>query len=433
MRAVCDDVAYLQNMLDFEAALARAEAATGVIPANAPGPIANACRAESFDLAALAEAAMRSGNLAIPLVKALTASVAKVDADAARYVHWGATSQDAIDTAMMLTLRAAIEALLGDIDRAIAGFATLARTHRNTAVVARTWLQHALPMPFGLKLAEYAAALHRSRKRLQRLKRETLALQFGGAAGTLAALGDKGWPVAEKLAQELKLPLPDAPWHTHRDRIAEAASVFAIVAGSSGKIARDVSLMMQTDVAEAFEPAGEGRGGSSTMPHKRNPVAAATALAAATMAPNLAATIFAAEVQDHERSAGPWHAEWPTLPTLLLVTSGGLAAIVDIAEGLEVDVARMRLNLDATGGLIMAEAVTMALAEKIGKSDAHHLIEAASKKAVAGKKHLRDVLSADATITAQLGAEGIADLFEPMAYQGASQALIDRLLASLND
>ena len=433
MRAVCDDVAYLQNMLDFEAALARAEAATGVIPANAPGPIANACKAESFDLAALAEAATRSGNLAIPLVKALTASVAKVDADAARYVHWGATSQDAIDTAMMLTLRAAIEALLGDIDRAVAGFAMLARTHRHTAVVARTWLQHALPMPFGLKLAEYAAALHRSRKRLQRLKRETLALQFGGAAGTLAALGDKGWPVAERLAQELKLPLPDAPWHTHRDRIAEAASVLAIVAGSCGKIARDVSLMMQTDVAEAFEPAGEGRGGSSTMPHKRNPVAAATALAAATMAPNLAATIFAAQVQDHERSAGPWHAEWPTLPTLLLVTSGGLAAIVDIAEGLEVDVARMRLNLDATGGLIMAEAVTMALAEKIGKSDAHHLIEAASKKAVAGKKHLRDVLLADAGITAQLGADGIAGLFEPMAYQGTSQALIDRLLASLND
>ena len=172
-------------------------------------------------------------------------------------------------------------------------------------MVARTWLQHALPMPFGLKLAEYAAALHRSRTRLRRLRSETLALQFGGAAGTLAALGDNGWRVAEKLAQELELPLPDAPWHTHRDRIAEAASVLAILAGTCGKIARDVSLMMQTDVAEAFEPSGEGRGGSSTMPHKRNPVAAATALAAATMAPNLAATIFAAQVQDHERSAGP--------------------------------------------------------------------------------------------------------------------------------
>jgi 3-carboxy-cis,cis-muconate cycloisomerase len=433
MRAVCDDAAYLQHMLDFEAALARAEGATGIIPATAAGGIEKACNAASFDLVALAGAATRSGNLAIPLVKALTANVAKADPDAARYVHWGATSQDVIDTAGMLTLRAAIDALLIDIDRAIAGFAKLARQHRDTAVVARTWLQHALPMPFGLKLAEYAAALHRSRGRLKRLRREALALQFGGAAGTLAALGDKGWLVAERLALELNLPLPDAPWHTHRDRIAEAASVLAIIAGTCGKIARDVSLMMQTDVAEAFEPSGEGRGGSSTMPHKRNPVAAASALAAATMAPNLAATIFAAQVQDHERSAGPWHAEWPTLPMLLLVTSGALAAILDIAEGLEVDAARMRVNLDATGGLIMAEAVAMALAEQIGKSEAHHLVETASKKAVAEKKHLRDVLTLDPRVTAHLSADKLAKLFEPMAYQGVSQPLIDRLLASLDN
>ena len=433
MRAVCDDMAYVQNMLDFEAALARAEAATGVIPANAADTITGACKANAFDLAALAEAATRSGNLAIPLVKTLTADVAKADAEAARYVHWGATSQDVIDTATMLTLRAGIDALLGDIGRAIAGFAALTRQHRNTPVVARTWLQHALPMPFGLKLAEYAAALHRSRGRLQRLRRESLALQFGGAAGTLAALGDKGLLVAEKLAQELKLPLPDGPWHTHRDRIAEAASVLAILSGTCGKIARDVQLMMQTDVAEAFEPAGEGRGGSSTMPHKRNPVAAAGALGAAMMAPNLAATIFSAQIQDHERSAGPWHAEWPTLPGLLLVTSGALAGIVDIAEGLEVDAARMRVNLDATNGLIMAEAVTMALAETIGKSEAHHLVEAASKRAVAEKMGLRDLLAQDSKITAHLSAERLTQLFEPMAYQGVSQALIDRLLASLDD
>jgi 3-carboxy-cis,cis-muconate cycloisomerase len=288
-------------------------------------------------------------------------------------------------------------------------------------------------MPFGLKLAEYAAALHRSRRRLQRLRSEGLALQFGGAAGTLAALGDKGMVVAEKLAQELTLPLPDAPWHTHRDRIAEAASVFAVLTGTCGKIARDVSLMMQTDVAEAFEPSGEGRGGSSTMPHKRNPVAAATALAAATMAPNLVATIFAAQVQDHERSAGPWQAEWPTLPSLLLVTSGALAAIVDIAEGIEVDASRMRANLDTTNGLIMEEAVAMALAEKAGKSEAHHLVEAASKKAVTEKKGLRDVLTKNPKVTAHLSADRLVKLFEPMAYQGASQALIDRLLASLDD
>jgi 3-carboxy-cis,cis-muconate cycloisomerase len=433
MRAVCDDLAYLQHMLDFEAALARAEAATGVIPASAVAPIEKACRAEKFDLAVLAEAATRAGNLAIPLVKALTTAVAKADADAARYVHWGATSQDVIDTATMMTLRAAIEALLADLDRTIAGFANLARKHRDTPMVARTWLQHALPMPFGLKLAEYAAALHRSRGRFLRLRGDGLALQFGGAAGTLAALGDKGLLVAERLSQQLKLPLPDAPWHGHRDRVAEAASVVAIAAGSCGKIARDVSLMMQTEVAEAFEPSGEGRGGSSTMPHKRNPVAAATALAAAIMAPNLAATIFAAQVGDHERSAGPWHAEWPTLPNLLLVTSGALAAIVDIAEGLEVDAARMRANLDTTGGLIMAEAVTMALAETIGKSEAHHLVEAASKKAVADKKRLRDVLAKDTKVTAHLSANKMTKLFEPVAYQGASQTLIDRLLASLDD
>jgi 3-carboxy-cis,cis-muconate cycloisomerase len=433
MRGVCDDAACLQHMLDFEAALARAEAATGVVPAGAAEAIAKACKAELFDIAGLAEAATRSGNLAIPLVKALTAKVAGADADAARYVHWGATSQDVIDTAAMLTLRAAIDALLADIDRAMAGFAKLARQHRDTPVVARTWLQHALPMPFGLKLAEYAAALHRSRARLRRLRREGLALQFGGAAGTLAALGDKGMLIAEKLAQELKLPLPEAPWHAHRDRIAEAASVFAILAGTCGKIGRDMQLMMQTDVAEAFEPSGEGRGGSSTMPHKRNPVAAATAVAAATMAPNLAATIFAAQVGEHERSAGPWHAEWPVMPMLQLVTSGALASIVDIAEGMEVDVARMRVNLDATGGLIMAEAVTFALAEKIGKSEAHHLVEAATKKAVASKKGLREVIAKDPKISVHLSADRLAKLFEPMGYQGASQDLIDRLLASLDE
>src|SRR6516164_10778769 len=313
MRAVCDDATFLQSMLDFEAALARAEAATSVIPPAAGHAIANACRAETFDLAALSNSATRSGNLAIPLVKALTAEVAKSDTEAARYVHWGATSQDVIDTATMLMLRSGIDALLADIKRAIEGFSRLALQHRTTAVVARTWLQHALPMPFGLKLAEYAAALARSRVRLRYLREKTLALQFGGAAGTLAALGDKGLVVAEKLAAELELPLPEAPWHTHRDRIADAAAALAIVAGSCGKIARDVSLLMQTDVGEAFEPSSEGRGGSSTMPHKRNPVASATALAASTLAPNLAATIFAAQVQEHERSAGPWHAEGPTL------------------------------------------------------------------------------------------------------------------------
>lgn len=433
MRAICDDEAVLGYMLAFEAALARAEAATGIVPAPAAAAITKACQSGQLDIAALAKDAAKAGNLAIPLVKILTAQVAKADPDAARFVHWGATSQDVIDTATVLQIRAAIDALLSDIDRAIGGFAKLAQQHRQTAAVARTWLQHALPFPFGLKLAEYAAALHRSRARLKRLRAEALALQFGGAAGTLAALGANGLAVAERLAEELSLPLPDAPWHTHRDRIADATSAFAILAGTCGKIARDVSLLMQTDVAEAFEPAGEGRGGSSTLPHKRNPVAAATALAAATMAPNLAATIFAAQVQDHERSAGPWHAEWPTLPTLMLVTSGALAAIAEIAEGLEVDVVRMRANLDSTHGLVMAEAVSMALAETVGKSEAYAIVEAASRKAIESKQHLRDILAGDVRVTAHIGADKLASLFEPMAYQGVSQTLIDRLLASLDE
>lgn len=430
MRAICDDSRYLQYMLDFESALARAEAEAGVIPASAATAIGKACVASQFDIAALAIEMPSAGNLAIPLVKMLTAHVAKANADAARYVHWGATSQDVIDTATVLQLRAGVDVLLGDLDRAIAGFAKLAKQHRETATVARTLLQHALPMPFGLKLAEYAAALHRSKIRLKRVRDEALVLQFGGAAGTLAALGQDGLTVAKLLAKELSLPLPEAPWHTHRDRIAEAASVFAILAGTCGKIARDVSLLMQTDVAEAFEPAGDGRGESSTLPHKRNPVAATAAIAAATMAPHLAATILAAQIQDHERSAGLWHAEWPTLPTLLLVTSGALAAIVDIAEGLEVDVVRMRTNLESTKGLVMAEAVSMALATKIGKSEAHKILEAASRKSIETKQHLRDVLAQDARITAHIDDKTLTQLFEPMIYQGVSQELIDRLLAS---
>jgi 3-carboxy-cis,cis-muconate cycloisomerase len=286
-------------------------------------------------------------------------------------------------------------------------------------------------MPFGLKLAEYAAMLDRSRRGLLRLRSEAIALQFGGAAGTLASLGEHGLLVAAQLAQELRLPLPDAPWHTRRDRIAEMAAAFAILAGNCGKIARDISLLMQTDVAEAFEPSGEGRGGSSTLPHKRNPVASARALGAAAMAPQLAATIFAAQIQDHERSAGPWHAEWPTLPTLALATSGALDAIAEIAEGLEVDADRMRRNLDATGGLIMGEAVAMALAVHVGKSKAHQMVEAASRNAITSHRSLYDVMASDPAVNAHLNENRLKSLFEPENYQGASQTLIDRLLASL--
>jgi 3-carboxy-cis,cis-muconate cycloisomerase len=430
MRAVMSDKARLQRMLEVEYALAAAEARLGIIPKKAIKPIGDACLAERYDIAALGEAAVASGNIAIPLVKALTAEVAKRDADAAGYVHWGATSQDIIDTALVLDLRAAFDVLHADLNRVILAFSKIAKTHRKTPTVARTWLQQALPMPFGLKVAGYAAALGRSRMRLKQLRDEALVLQFGGAAGTLAALGKRGFEVSERLAHELKLPLPDAPWHTHRDRLGDVASAFAILAGTCGKIARDVSLLMQTEIGEVSEPAATGRGGSSTMPHKRNPVACATALACAQIAPHLAASILAAQVQEHERSAGNWASEWVTFPALALVTSGALAQIVDIAEGLGIDHVRMRANLDITHGLIMAEAVSMKLAEKIGKADAHKLVEDASKRAAAKKQHLEDVLLADKDVMAKLSAAEIGKLFDPMSYAGVAQIFIDRLLAA---
>jgi 3-carboxy-cis,cis-muconate cycloisomerase len=431
VRAIVNDKARLQRMLDFEAALAKAEAGAGVIPAEAAEPIAAACKADRFDLGRIAADAVAAGNVAIPLVKALTAEVAKTDKAAAGYVHWGATSQDVIDTALVLELRDAIDALIADLDRAIHFFGEKAKQHRQTPTVARTWMQQALPMPFGLKLAGYAAALFRAQERLMCLLDSVLVLQFGGAAGTLAALGDKGLDVTERLGRELRLNVPEAPWHGHRDRLADAASALTILCGTCGKIARDVSLLMQTEVGEAFEPAEAGRGGSSSMPHKRNPTAAAAALACAAMAPQLAATIFAAQVQEHERALGGWQAEWPTFPALLLVTSGALRAVVDIAEGIEVDPERMRANLDVTHGLIMAEAVSVALAAKLGKQDAHKLVEEASKKAAKDKRHLRDVLAEDKRVTAQLAPKEIEKLFDPLGYNGAADAFITRLLGSI--
>lgn len=430
MREILSDAARLNRMLRAEAALAAAEASVGVIPQAAAKPIADACHAKFYDIGALGLAAVSAGNLAIPLVKALTAEVAKKDPDAARYVHWGATSQDIIDTALVLELRAVIDDLLTEIDRAIPAFTTLAEKHRHTATVGRTWLQQALPMPFGLKIAGYASALTRARARLKRVRNEELVLQFGGATGTLAALGDRGLDVAIAFAKELDLPLPDGPWHTHRDRLGEVAAALAILAGTCGKIARDVALLMQTEVGEAFEPAGEGRGASSTMPHKRNPVAAAAGLACAAIAPQLCATILAAQVQEHERAAGAWAAEWPSFPALALVTSGALNAVVDIAEGLDVDAERMRANLDLTGGQIMAEAVAFKLAEKIGKSDAHKLVEEASKRAHAEQVTLKDALAAEPRVTAVIPAGELSRLFDPMSYQGVAQAFIDRFIAT---
>ena len=430
MRALMTDRARLQRMLDFEAALVRAEAAVGVVSATAVTEIVEACKAERYNINLLVEAAIPSGNFATAVVTALTNEVARKNPQAAGYVHWGATSQDVIDTALALELRAAMDALLVDLEVAIKGFNALAGRHRRTLSVARTLMQQALPMPFGLKLAGYAAALARSRERLSRLRREALALQFGGAAGTLAALGDKGFGVAERLAALLDLPLPDGPWHAHRDRFAEIASAFAILTGTCGKIAGDVALLMQTEVSEAFEPAPGGRGGSSTLPHKRNPMGAVAALSAATIAPNLTATLFAAQVQQHERGLGGWQTEWITLPTLALVTSGALQAVAEIAEGLVIDVDRLRKNLDESGGQIMAEAVSFALAEKLGRHEAHRLVQELSDQAIREKRTLKELLLGNIRVKGMMSSAEIEKLFIPLTYQGSAQVFIDRLVMS---
>jgi 3-carboxy-cis,cis-muconate cycloisomerase len=430
MTAVFNDRARLQAMLDFEAALARAEASVGLFPAAAADGIAHACKADRFDIAALARDTAAAGNPAIPMVKQLTGLVAQQDEAAARFVHWGATSQDAIDTGLVLQMRAGLAALEPDLRLLTASLATLAAAHAKTVMIGRTLLQQAVPVTFGLKAAGWLAAIERARARLAVAGSAARVLQFGGAAGTLAALGDRGLDVAAALAKDLDLALPDLPWHGQRDRLVDLAAALGLLVGTLGKIARDLSLLMQTEVAEAFEPAGQGRGGSSTMPHKRNPIACAVALAAAARVPNLVATLLAAMPQEHERGLGGWHAEWETLPEILLLASGALHHMADAIAGLTLDTKRMRENIEATRGLVMAEAVTMALADRIGKQAAHHLVESACRRALAEGAHLRDVLAREPAVTAQLTRETLVRLFAADSYLGMAERFVQRALAA---
>ena len=429
MGAVFSDTGRVQGMLDFEAALARAEARVGLIPHGAVAAIEAACRAERYDFAELAEAIVLAGNSAIPLVKALGRQVAAADPQAERYVHLGATSQDAMDTGLVLQLRQACALLDADLAQLAEALALQAERHVDSVLPGRTWLQHATPVTLGMKLAGSLGAIPRHRQRLAELKPRLLVLQFGGAAGTLAALGEQGWAVSEALAEELALALPDQPWHTQRDRLVEFAALLGLIAGSLGKLGRDLSLLMQTDVAEVFEPSAAGKGGSSTMPHKRNPVGAAVLIAAATRAPGLVATLFAAMPQEHERSLGLWHAEWQTLPELCGLVSGALQQALLAVPGLEVDSARMRSNLDMTRGLLLAEAVSIALAQRIGRDKAHHLIEQCCRQAIAEQRHLREVLGEHAEVGAQLSAAELDRLLDPTHYLGQAQRWVARALA----
>ena len=429
MREVFSDRGRVQGMLDFEAGLARAEAEVGVIPREAVAPIEAACDASLYDFEALGEAIVSAGNSAIPLVKMLGKRIAEKDAAAERFVHLGATSQDAMDSGLVLQLRAALVLLEADLGELATALAAQAQRYAATPMAGRTWLQHATPVTLGMKIAGWLGAVTRHRERLVELKPRLLVLQFGGASGSLAALGDKALPIAAALARALDLTLPEQPWHTQRDRLVEFAAVLGLIAGSLGKLGRDVSLLMQTEAAEVFEPSAPGKGGSSTMPHKRNPVGAAVLIGAASRVPGLVSTMFAAMPQEHERSLGLWHAEWDTLPQICCLVSGALQQALLFAKGLEVDAERMAKNLDLTQGLVLAEAVSIVLAQRLGRDTAHHLLEQCCKRAVAEGRHLRAVLGDDAQVTAELSASELDRLLDPAHYLGQAQVWVERAVA----
>jgi 3-carboxy-cis,cis-muconate cycloisomerase len=429
MREVFSDRRRLQGLLDFEAALARALARAGVAPAAAIEPIVAQCSTDKFALDVLAREAALAGNVAIPLVKALTAAVATSDAKAAGFVHWGATSQDAMDTGLVLQLRDALDLLQRELLQFSATLARVAEMHQNTLLAGRTWLQQASPVTLGLKVAGWLDAIHRHQARIAHARTEVLTLQFGGAVGTLAALGEKGPAVAVALASDLKLRVPSIPWHTHRDRFAEVATALGLLVGTLGKIARDISLLAQTEVGEILEPTASGRGGSSTLPHKRNPVGSAVVLAAAIRVPALVSVMLTAMVQEHERGLGGWHAEWETLPEIFLLAAGALAHLAHVVDGLDVYEEHMTHNLGATHGLILSEAIAIALAKQIGRSPAHQLVEHAAHRALESGRSLRDLLLEDQEVRAHLSPAEIDSLLDPKNYTGSAAAMIQQVLA----
>jgi 3-carboxy-cis,cis-muconate cycloisomerase len=375
LSAVFSDASVLQAMLDFEAALARAEARSGVIPAGAVASIMDAARAQDFDTRELARLSLRAGTPAIPLVKMLTARVRAIDPEAAGFVHWGATSQDVADTALVLLLRQARRILEADHERTLAALRRLSEEHAATVMLGRTLLQPAPPVTFGLKAAGWCAAVRRGWERVSSRFDEALFLQFGGASGTLAVLENRGLAVSEALAAELDLKLPDGPWHGYRDRLAALMAALSIYTASLGKIALDVALLMQFEVGEAAEPGGDGRGGSSSMPHKRNPTACTLALASAKRVPGLLADFVAGMVQEHERAAGGWQAEWPLVYGIVQSAGVALESMAEVAEGLTVGVARMRANIDSTRGAVFAERAVLMLAPELGPDAARRKVE----------------------------------------------------------
>jgi 3-carboxy-cis,cis-muconate cycloisomerase len=426
MRQVFSDEARTGYYLEIEAALARAQARLGIIPQEAAREIERQCRIENIDLARLKQQTERIGYPILGVVQQIVGLCAD---GLGEWCHWGATTQDITDTGAIMQIRAALDLVEQDMEAIATALADLARRYRDTPMAGRSNLQQAVPLTFGFKMAALLAAMQRHRERLAQLRPRVLVGEFGGAVGTLASLGDSGLEVQAALMQELRLGQPEIAWHTVRDRIGEVACFLGLVTGTLGKISMDVKLLMQTEVAEVYEPFHEARGSSSTMPQKRNPISCLYIHSTVALVRQHVAALLEAAVADHERSTGPWEIEWIALPEIFLLAAGALSQTRLLVEGLEVDAERMRANLDLTHGMIVSEAVMMGLGPHLGRQRAHDLVYDICRKVAATGEPLRELLAQNAEISKHLSRAELAKMCDPAGYLGLAGAMVDNVLA----
>jgi 3-carboxy-cis,cis-muconate cycloisomerase len=427
MRRVFSDENRVQKYLDFEAALALAQARLGVIPKEAAEEIVKHCNADEIDFNKLKVQTERIGYPVLPVVQQL---VALCRDGLGEWCHWGATTQDITDTATVMQIREALVLVEADLNGIADALAALARKYRDTPMAGRSNLQQAVPITFGYKMATVLAAFERHKQRLRELRGRVLVGEFGGAAGTLSSLGNRGLEVQAELMKELKLGQPAIAWHTVRDTIAEVGCFLGLVTGTCGKIAFDIKLLMQTEVEEVYEPFHEGRGSSSTMPQKRNPISSVYITALTSVVRQQSAALLDAMVEDHERATGPWEIEWITLPEIFCYAAGALAQTLFVLTGLQVDAKKMRSNLDLTKGLIVSEAVMMGLGPHLGRQYAHDLVYDVCRKVVATGRPLVDLLAEDAEVKKYLDRPALERLCDPANYLGEAGAMVDRVLAT---
>jgi 3-carboxy-cis,cis-muconate cycloisomerase len=426
MRRVFSDENRVQKYLDFEAALARAQGRLGIIPKEAEEEIVKHCNVSEIDFAKLKTQTEKIGYPVLPVVQQL---VALCRDGLGEWCHWGATTQDITDSATVMQIREALVLIEASLVRISDALAILAKKYRDTPMAGRSNLQQAVPITFGYKMATILAAFERHKQRLKELRTRVLVGEFGGAAGTLSSLSGQGLATQTELMKELKLGQPAIAWHTVRDTIAEVGCFLGLVTGTCGKIAFDVKLLMQTEVEEVYEPFHEGRGSSSTMPQKRNPISSVYITALTSVVRQQSAALLDAMIEDHERATGPWEIEWIVLPEIFCFTAGALSQTEFVLTGLQVDEKRMRANLDITKGLIVSEAVMMGLGPYLGRQYAHDLVYDICRKVVATGRPLLDLLAENAEITKHLDRAALAKLCDPANYLGEAGAMVDRVLA----